>query len=104
MHNEGKYVVAERFIRTLKNKIYKYMTSVSKYVYLDKLDDINNKYNNTDHRSTIKIKLVDLKPSTYSDSSKIIIYQDSKLKIVDTVRIQNIKMFLQKERICSKLV
>ena len=91
MHNEGKYVVAERFIRTLKNKIYKYMTSVSKYVYLDKLDDINNKYNNTDHRSTIKIKLVDLKPSTYSDSSKIIIYQDSKLKIVDTVRISKYK-------------
>ena len=43
-HNEGKSVVAERFIRTLKNKIYKYTTSISKNVYIDKLDDIFNKY------------------------------------------------------------
>ena len=48
-HNEGKSVVAERFIRTLKNKIYKYMTSISKNDYIDKLDDIVNKYNNTCH-------------------------------------------------------
>ena len=46
-NNEGKSVVAEEFIRTLKNKIYKYMTSISKNVYIDKLDDIVNKYNNT---------------------------------------------------------
>ena len=46
-HNEGKSFVAERFIRTLKNKIYKYMTSISKNVYIDKLDDTVNKYNNT---------------------------------------------------------
>ena len=46
-HNEGKAVVAERFIRTLKNKIYKYMTSISKTVCIDKLDGIVNKYNNT---------------------------------------------------------
>ena len=46
-HNEGKSVVAERFVRTLKNKIYKYMTSVSRNVYIDKLDDIVNEYNNT---------------------------------------------------------
>ena len=52
-YNEGKSVVAERFIRTLKNKIYKYMTSISKSVFIDKLDDIVNKYNNTYHR-TIK--------------------------------------------------
>ena len=44
-HNEGKSVVAERFIRTLKTKIYKYMTSISKNVFIDKLDDIVNKYN-----------------------------------------------------------
>ena len=43
-NNEGKSVIAERFIRTLKNKIYKYMTSVSKNVYIDKLDDIVKKY------------------------------------------------------------
>ena len=68
-NNEGKSVIAERFIRTLKNKIYKYMTSISKNVYIDKLDDIVNKYKNTYHR-TIKIKHVDVKPSTYIDSSK----------------------------------
>ena len=48
-HNEGKSVVAERFIRNSKNKIYKYMTSVSKNVSIDKLHDIVNKYNNTYH-------------------------------------------------------
>ena len=53
IHNEGKSVVAERLIRTLKVKIYKYMTSVSKNVYIKKLDDIVNEYNNTYHR-TIK--------------------------------------------------
>ena len=54
-HNEGNSVVAERFIRTLKNKIYKHMTSVSKNVCIDKLDDIVHEYNNTYHR-TIKMK------------------------------------------------
>ena len=61
-HNEGKYVVAERFIRTLKNKIYKFMTSISKNVYIDILDDMINKYNNTYHR-TIKMKPADVKSS-----------------------------------------
>ena len=60
IHNEGKSVVAERFIRTLKTKIYKYMTSVSKNVYIDKLNDIVNEYNNTYHR-IIKMKPVDVK-------------------------------------------
>ena len=46
-NNEGKSVIAEIFIRTLKNKIYKYMTSISKNVYIDKLDDIFKKYNIT---------------------------------------------------------
>ena len=40
IHNEGKSVVAERFVTTLKTKTYKYMTSLSKNVYIDKLDDI----------------------------------------------------------------
>ena len=64
MHNEGKSVVAERFIRTLKNKIYKFMTSISKKIYIDKLDDIVNKCNNTYHR-TIKMKPVDVKSNTH---------------------------------------
>ena len=69
IHNEGKSVVAERFIRTLKAKIYKYMTSVSKNVYIDKLDDIVNDYNNAYHR-TIKMKPVDVKDNTYIDFKK----------------------------------
>ena len=59
-HDEGKSVPAERFIRTFKNKIYKFMTSVSQNVYIDKLDDIVNNYNNTYH-STIKMKPADVK-------------------------------------------
>ena len=50
-YNEGKSVVAKRFIRTLKNKIFKNMRAVSKNVYFDVLDDIGNKYNNTVHRT-----------------------------------------------------
>ena len=64
INNEGKSVVAERFIRTLKTKIYKYMTSISKNVYIDKLDDIVDQYNNTYH-STIKMKPVDVKDNIY---------------------------------------
>ena len=62
--NEGKFFVAERFIRTLNTKIHKYMTSISKNVYIDKLDDIVNEYNNTYHKK-IKMKQVDLKDNTY---------------------------------------
>ena len=58
-HNEGKSVVNQGFSRTLKNKIYKYMTSISKNVYMDKSDNTVNKYNNTNHR-TIKMKPVDV--------------------------------------------
>ena len=67
--SEGKSVVAERFIRTLKTKIYKYMTSISKNVYIDKLDNIINECNNTYHR-TIKMKPVDVKDNTYIDFKK----------------------------------
>ena len=58
-YNKGKSVVAERFITTLKNKIFKHMTAVSKNVYFDVSDDIVNKYNNAVHR-TIKIKPIDI--------------------------------------------
>ena len=90
IHNEGKFVVAERFIRTLKNKFYKCMTSISKNVYIDKLDDIVNKYNNT-YNSTIKIKPVDVRSSTYFDSSKEINNKNPKFKIDDNVRISEHK-------------
>ena len=65
-HNEGKFVIAEIFIRTLKNKLHRYMSAISKNVYIDKLDNIVNKYNNVNH-NTIKMKPVDLKSSKYID-------------------------------------
>ena len=52
-HTEGESVVAEKFIRTLRNEIYKSMTSISKNVYIDKLDDIVNKCNNTYHKTVV---------------------------------------------------
>ena len=65
-YNEGKSVVAERFIRTLKNKIFKHMTAVSKNVYFDVLHDIVNKYNNTVHR-TIKMKPIDVTSDSHAE-------------------------------------
>ena len=85
-NNEGKSVVVERLIRTLKNKIYKHMTAVSKNVYIDKLDDIVNEYNNTYHRA-IKMKPVDVKDNAYIDSSKEVHYKDPKFEVCDHVRI-----------------
>ena len=89
-HSEGKYVIAERFIRTLRNKIYKYMTSISKNVYIDKLDDIVNKYRNTYHR-TIKMKPDVVKLSTYINSSQEINHEDPKFRIGNIVRISKYK-------------
>ena len=85
-HNEGKSDVSERFIRTLKNKKYKYMTSTSENVHIDKLDDIVNKYNNTYHR-IIKMKPVDVKPSSFIDFDKENNKEGPKFKVVDDVRI-----------------
>ena len=95
MHNDGKSAVAERFVRTLKNKIYKYMISISKNVSIDKIDDIVNKYNNTYH-STIKKKPVNVKSNTYIDSSKEINDKDHKFKIGDIVRISKCKNIFAK--------
>ena len=85
-HNEGKSVVVERFIRTIKNTIYKYITSISKNVYIDKLDDIVNEYNNTYHRR-IKMNPVDFKDNTYVNIDKKINDKDPKFKVGDYVRI-----------------
>ena len=63
-HNEGKSVVSKKIIRTAKNKTYEYMTSVSKNVYIDKLDDIGKKKNQSNHR-TIIMEPVNQKSSRY---------------------------------------
>ena len=94
-NKEGKSVVAERFIRTLKSKIYKYMTSISKNVYIDKLNAIVNKYNNTYH-TTIKMKPIDVKDNTYINTNKEINYKDPKFKVGDYVRISKYKNIFAK--------
>ena len=84
--NEGKSVVAERFIRTLKNKMFKYMTSISKNVYFDVLDDIVNKYNNTVHK-TIKMKPIDVTNNSFVEYNEESNKNDPKFKVGDHVRI-----------------
>ena len=69
-YNEGKSVVAERFIKTLKNKIFKNITAISKNVYFDVLYDIVDKYNNTVHR-TMKMKPIDITDDFYVKSNRI---------------------------------
>ena len=94
-HNEGKSVVAEIFIRTLKSKIYKYMTSISKNAYIDKLDDIVDEYNNTYH-TTIKMKPANVKDNTYINADKEINNKDPKFKVDDHVRISKYKNIFAK--------
>ena len=94
-HNEGKSVIAERVIRTLKTKTYKYMTSISENVYIDKLDDIISEYNNTYHR-TINMKPVDVKDDTYLDIEQEVNDKDHKFKVGDYVRISKYKNIFAK--------
>ena len=94
-HNEGKSVVAERFIKNFKNKIYKYMTSISKNVYIDKLYDIVNECNNVYHR-TINMKPVDVKNNTYIDFDKEVNDKDPKFQVGDHVRISKYKNIFAK--------
>ena len=95
IHNEGKSVVAERFTRTFKNEIFKYMTAISKSVYINKLGDIINEYSNTYHK-TIKMKPVDVKDNTYIDFEEKVNNKDTKLKIGDHVRISKYKNIFAK--------
>ena len=94
-YNKGKSAIVERFIRILKNKIYKYMTLLSKNVYIDKLANIVNKYNNRYH-STIKMKPDDVKSSIYIDFNKENNKEDSKFKDSDHVRISKQKNIFAK--------
>ena len=94
-YNEGKSVVAERFIRTLKNKIFKHMTAVSKNVYFDVFDDIVNKYNNTVHR-TVKMKPTDVTSDSYIEYNEDSNKNEPKYKVGDHVRISKYKNIFAK--------
>ena len=89
-YNERKSVVAERFIRTLKNKVYKHMTASSKNVYFDVLDDLVDEYNNTYHK-TIKMKPKDVKSDSFAEYNEESNEKDPKFKVGDHVRISNFK-------------
>ena len=100
-YNEGKSVVSERFIRTLKNKFFKHMTAISKNVYFDVLNDIVNKYNNTVHR-TIKMKPIEVTDDYYAEynENSMELHSNKKilnLKLVAMLKFQNIKTFLLKD-------
>ena len=86
-HNQGKSVVTARFLKTLKNKIYKHMTSISKNVYIDELGDIVNEYNNTYH-TTIKMKPIDVKDNTYINTDKEVNKKDPKFKGGVNIKVQ----------------
>ena len=92
--NEDKSVVAERFIRTLKNKLYKHMTAIGKNVYYNVLDDVVNEYNNTKH-NTIKMKPIDVEDNkrVYIDEHN---EKDSRFKVGDRVRISKFKNIFAK--------
>ena len=89
-YNEGKSVVAERFIKTLKNKNFKHMTAISKNIYFDELDDIVNKYNNTVHRA-IKMKPIDVTSDSYGEYNEGSNKKNPKFQVGDHVRISKYK-------------
>ena len=94
--NEGKSVVAERFIKALKDNIFKHMTTISKNVYVDVLDDIVNKYNNTFHRTT-KMKPIDVTDDSFAEYNEKSNKKDPKFKIGDHVRFLSTKISLLKD-------
>ena len=94
-YNKGKSVVAERFIRMLKNKIFKHMIAISKNVYFDVLDDIANKYNNTVHK-TIKMKPIDVTDDFYAEYNEDINKKDPKYNVSAHVRISKYKNIFAK--------
>ena len=93
-HNEEKPAVAAECIRILRNETYEYMNSISKNMYINQLD-IVNKYNNT-YQNTIKMKLFDVKSSTYIDFDKKNSKEDPKFIVGDHVRISEYKNIFAK--------
>ena len=100
-YNEGKSLAAERFIRTSKSKIFKHMTTASKNVCFDVLDNIVNKYNNIVHRS-IKMKSIDVKTDSYAEYNEDFNGKDPKFKVGDHVRISKYKIIFAKRKIAWK--
>ena len=95
-HNERKSVVAEIFIRTLKDKIHKHMTAVPKNVYFDVLDDIVKKYNNTYH-NTIKMKPIYVKSDSFAEYNEESNEKDTKCKVGIMFGLPSTKTFLLKD-------
>ena len=93
--NKGKSVVAERFIRTLKNNIFKHVTVISKNVYVDVLNDIVNRYNNTVHKA-VKIKPIEVTGDYYAKQNEESNKKNPKFKVGDHVRISKYKDILAK--------
>ena len=91
-YNEGKSVVAERFIKTLKNDIFKHMTTISKNIYVDSLNDIVNRYNNTVHK-TIKMKPIDVTSDSYVEYNEIL-----------TKKVVNLKLMTMQESLSTKIL
>ena len=94
-HNEGKSVVAERSIRTLRNKVYKHMTAISKNVYFDVLNDIVDEYNNTYHK-TIKMNPIDVRCDSFAEYNEESNEKDPKFKVIMS-ELQNTKTFFLKD-------
>ena len=94
-YNEGKFVVAERFITKMKNKNFKHIAAISKNVYFDVLDNIVNKYNNTVHR-TIKMKTTDVTSDSYAEYNEDSNITKPKFKVGDHVRISKYKNIFAK--------
>ena len=94
-HIEEKSIVAERFIRTLKNNIYKHMTDISKNVYFDVLDNIVDKYNSTYHR-TINMKPIDVRDDSFAEYNEEPNEKDPKFKVGEHVRISKYKNIFAK--------
>ena len=95
-HNEGKSVIAERFIRTLKNKVYKHITPISKNVYFNVLNDVVDRYHNTYHKA-IKMKPTDVKSDSFAEYTEEFNEKDPKFKVGDQVRISKYKNIFAKE-------
>ena len=95
-YNEGKFVVAEKFIRTLKNKVFKHLKTISKNVYFDVLGYNVNKYNKNVHR-TIKTKPIDVTDDSYAEYNENLNKKYPKFNVGENIRISKYKNIFAKE-------